>query len=128
LDKSRDKWEGAIKEDKLPWTQVSDLKYWRSPYVRLYSIKGIPCNFLIDEDGKIIAKNLRGEQLNNTLEKYVIQNPLEKLTQLRNQMEKCLKSIKEDENYSDYSREIKKIQKRFDKLTKEISELEEATQ
>lgn len=86
LDKSRDKWENAIKEDKLPWTQVSDLKYWHSPYVNLYKIKGIPFNFLIDEDGRIIAKNLRGEKLKNTLEKYVIQNPMDRLTQLSDKM------------------------------------------
>ncbi|MGM0650302.1 MAG: TlpA family protein disulfide reductase [Bacteroidota bacterium] len=128
LDKSRDKWVNAIKQDNLSWPQVSDLKYWHSPYVKSYKIRGIPFNFLIDEDGRIIAKNLRGEKLNKTLEKYVIQNPLEELTQLRNKMETCLKRMKENTNYSEYSGEIKKIQKQFDKLTKEISELEEATQ
>lgn len=63
LDEKKDKWEQAIKHDNLDWPQVSDLKGWESSVAALYEVRAIPMNFLLDKDGKIIAKNLRGEQL-----------------------------------------------------------------
>jgi len=67
LDKSRDEWLRAIKTDNLTWTQVSDLRFWGSPIAKLYYIKSIPANFLIDPYGKIIAQNLRGPALDEKL-------------------------------------------------------------
>lgn len=67
LDNNKDKWEQAIQEDGLAWTQVSDLKGWSSSAAIIYSIKSIPSNVLIDPDGKIIAHNLRGDQLQDML-------------------------------------------------------------
>ncbi len=64
---AKDKWLKAIADDKLTWTQVSDLKFWDNEVARLYGIRGIPQNFLIDPQGKIIAKNLRGEALEKKL-------------------------------------------------------------
>ena len=61
------KWLNAIHKDGLTWTQLSDLKFWDSKAAGLYAIRGIPQNFLIDPNGKIIAKNLRGEDLENKL-------------------------------------------------------------
>lgn len=63
LDEKKESWEKAIKDDKLAWTQVSDLKGWQSDAAALYGVKGIPMNFLLDKEGKIIAKSLRGEDL-----------------------------------------------------------------
>lgn len=65
LDKpgDKDKWLEAIKNDKLAWTQVSDLKYWDSEVVLLYNIEGIPFNVLLDPQGKVIAESLRGDAL-----------------------------------------------------------------
>lgn len=63
LDEKKDKWEQAIQQDKLAWTQVSDLKGWESEAAALYGIKAIPMNYLLDKEGKIIAKSLRGEEL-----------------------------------------------------------------
>jgi peroxiredoxin len=60
-------WLAAIKADGLTWTQVSDLQFWNSEAAKLYNVKAIPQNFLIDPDGKIIGKNLRGDELNKTL-------------------------------------------------------------
>ena len=69
LDKSKEAWLAAIKQDGLLWkNHVSDLGYWNSVVVPLYNIKGIPLTFLIDKEGKILAKNLRGEQLEQKLE------------------------------------------------------------
>jgi peroxiredoxin len=65
LDKegSKDAWVAAIKKDGLEWPQVSDLKYWFNEVARLYDVKAVPTNFLIDPNGKVVAKNLRGEEL-----------------------------------------------------------------
>lgn len=63
LDRTRDKWLGAIEQDGLPWLHVSDLKYWRSQAAQDYQVNSIPATFLVDPDGKIIAKNLRGASL-----------------------------------------------------------------
>ena len=60
-------WVRAIQKDGMPWGHASDLLFWNSPIVKLYSIKSIPQNFLIDPQGRIIAENLRGEELNKTL-------------------------------------------------------------
>lgn len=69
LDKedARAAWLKAIADDKLTWTQVSDLKGWSNEAAVLYSVKAIPTNFLIDPQGKIIAKDLRGENLQQKL-------------------------------------------------------------
>jgi peroxiredoxin len=69
LDKDKDSWVKAIKADNLSWTNhVSDLKYWQSSVVKLYNFNAIPQTFLIDANGKIIAKNLRGEMLDQKLQ------------------------------------------------------------
>jgi peroxiredoxin len=60
---AKDKWMKAIHDDQLTWTQVSDLKYWKNDVAVLYGIQAIPQNFLIDPQGKIVGKNLRGEDL-----------------------------------------------------------------
>ena len=67
LDKDKDAWVKAIKDDKLNWKQVSDLKYWNSDAAALYNVQAIPYNVLIDPQGKIIATELRAEQLVSTL-------------------------------------------------------------
>ena len=67
LDQEKQAWLNAIKQDKLAWQQISDLKYWNSAAVALYGFDGIPFNVLIDPNGKIIAKDLREEKLQETL-------------------------------------------------------------
>lgn len=67
LDRSKGPWLKAIADDNLSWTQVSDLKYWNNEASKMYAVSSIPANFLIDPDGKILAKDLRGEDLQNKL-------------------------------------------------------------
>lgn len=69
LDKPGDKqkWLAAIHKDGLLWPQVSDLKYWEGDVPKLYGIRSIPRNFLIDPQGKIIASDLRGDKLGEKL-------------------------------------------------------------
>jgi thiol-disulfide isomerase/thioredoxin len=73
LDKAGDKpaWLAAIKNDGLTWTQVSDLNGWSNLAARLYGVQSIPQNFLIDPQGKIVAKGLRGDDLDAALEKLL---------------------------------------------------------
>ena len=68
LDRTREDWVKAIQEDGLTWTHVSDLKYFESQAARDYNINAIPFSLLLDREGKIIAKNLRGAALEMKLE------------------------------------------------------------
>jgi thiol-disulfide isomerase/thioredoxin len=63
LDKAKEPWVKAIKDDGLAWTQVSDLKYWFNEAAAKYHIQAIPQNLLVDPNGKIVARNLRGPDL-----------------------------------------------------------------
>ncbi|WP_160713024.1 redoxin domain-containing protein [Chitinophaga solisilvae] len=67
-ENGRSFWMQAIHDDGLQWTQVSDLKGWKNEAAKMYGVQGIPANFLIGPDGKIVAKNLRGETLEKKLE------------------------------------------------------------
>ncbi len=60
---ARDEWLQAIEDDQLTWTHVSDLKFWDCEPAKLYAVRGIPANFLLDREGVIIGKNLRGDDL-----------------------------------------------------------------
>lgn len=71
LDKSKDSWLKAIADDGLTWAQVSDLTYWKSDAADLYGVRAIPSNFLIDPDGVIVARNIRGEELQTTLQELL---------------------------------------------------------
>lgn len=68
LDRDREDWIQAIEDDQLNWTQVSDLQYFNSEAATIYQIQAIPASYLIDPDGKIIAKDLRGPTLERKLE------------------------------------------------------------
>lgn len=67
LDSERDKWLNAIETDKLTWTQISDLKGQQNEIAVAYGVQAIPVNFLINPDGLIIEKNIKGEELSKVL-------------------------------------------------------------
>ena len=67
LDLKKASWLKAIKDDNLTWTQVSDLKFWKNAVAIQYKIQSIPQNMLIDPNGLVVAKNLRGEELQTRL-------------------------------------------------------------
>lgn len=68
LDKDKTSWEDAIKQDQLSWTtHVSDLKWWYSDAAKIYNVQSIPTNWLIDGDGVIIGKDLRGDALDQVI-------------------------------------------------------------
>jgi peroxiredoxin len=63
LDRDAAAWKEAITADGLTWTEVSNLKFWQNPIAQKYNVKSIPATFLLDANGKIIAKDLSGEAL-----------------------------------------------------------------
>jgi thiol-disulfide isomerase/thioredoxin len=71
LDNKKENWLAAIKKDNLTWTHVSELKGWETSASRLYQVTGIPATFLLDKEGKIVARNLRGPALEEMLEKLL---------------------------------------------------------
>jgi len=115
LDKSADNWTKAIETDKLTWTNVSDLQYWNSVAGRRYMVQSIPCNFLIDGNGIIVAKNLRGEDLENTLEKYIFR-PVKAFEEALVNLKVQLFALKEIEQLEGYSKEILKMEKDINEM------------
>jgi len=71
FDRNRDEWLEGINQMEMSWPQMSDLMYWDSPIVDLYAIQGIPHTILLDKDGIIIEKNLRGEALDAKLAELI---------------------------------------------------------
>jgi thiol-disulfide isomerase/thioredoxin len=67
LDKKKENWVKGIQDDHLDWIHVSDLKFWNSEIAKLYGVRAIPGNYLVDSKGIIVAKNLHGEELQSTL-------------------------------------------------------------
>ena len=115
LDKTAENWTKAIESDKLTWTNVSDLQYWNSAAGRLYQVNSIPCNFLIDGNGVIVAKNLRGEALEQTLEKFIfrpVKSFEDALVSLRTQ----LNALKEIQQLDEFSKEIAKMEKDINEI------------
>ncbi|MEL7585365.1 MAG: TlpA disulfide reductase family protein [Prolixibacteraceae bacterium] len=71
LDRDKDSWVKAINDDKLAWHHVSDLAYWQNKAARLYGVNAIPHSVLLDKEGKIIAKNLKGQALQAKLKELM---------------------------------------------------------
>lgn len=71
LDRNTEEWEKGIKELNMTWPQMSDLKFWETPVVELYAFRGIPHTVLLDGEGKIIEKDLRGKALDDKLEELL---------------------------------------------------------
>jgi peroxiredoxin len=71
LDESKQNWTAAIRKDKLPWMHISDLRGWKSIAAGIYGVQSIPQTFVIDKDGIIIAKNLRGPALEKFFEEQL---------------------------------------------------------
>ncbi|MFD1602849.1 redoxin domain-containing protein [Flavobacterium artemisiae] len=67
LDKKKENWVKGIQDDHLDWTHVSDLLFWNSAVAKLYGVRAIPANYLVDPNGIIVARNLHGEELQTTL-------------------------------------------------------------
>lgn len=71
LDRNKASWVRAIADDGLTWNHVSNLKYWADPIAQLYQVRGIPAAFVLDREGRIVAKNLRGAQLDAKIEELL---------------------------------------------------------
>ncbi len=71
LDKSKESWIKAIEDDGLQWLHVSHLQYWNEPIAKAYQVRSIPATFILDKNGKILAKNLRGKALEQKVEELL---------------------------------------------------------
>ncbi len=71
LDRDKDSWLKAIEDDNLTWNHVSDLAYWNNAAAKLYAVNSIPSSLLVDKNGKIIAKNARGEELKKVVAEFL---------------------------------------------------------
>lgn len=119
LDKTADNWTSAIEKDKLEWTNVSDLNYWNCEAGRLYHISTIPSNFLIDGNGVIVAKNLRGEALEQKLESLIFK-PVKSFEEALVNLKIQLYALKEIKQLDEYSKEISNIEKEIAKIQSEL--------
>ena len=68
LDEKKETWENDVKKDNLPWSVISDLKAFKSEVAQAFNIHGIPMIYLIDKNGRIIDKGLRGEKMIEKIE------------------------------------------------------------
>jgi len=71
LDKDKEKWQSAIEKDGLSWSNFCDFEVWESKAALMYGVYAVPENFLIDKNGKIVARNIRGEKLNEKLAELI---------------------------------------------------------
>ncbi|MCO4293733.1 AhpC/TSA family protein [Solitalea sp. MAHUQ-68] len=74
LDKEAEAWKKAIADDKLQWNHISDLKFWSSAMAKEYNVESIPYSILLDKNGVIVAKNLRGEELEKKVAELIAKN------------------------------------------------------
>lgn len=72
LDAKKPIWENFVTKNKINWTQVSDLKFWRSPVAKAYDIQALPFNVLVDGNRVILAKNLHGAELDKTIKSFIV--------------------------------------------------------
>ena len=71
LDNSADAWKKAIKDLNITWPQMSDLKGWECEGAQLYAVRGIPATFMINQEGIIVAKDVRGEEITKKLDELL---------------------------------------------------------
>ena len=71
LDKDLTDWTSAIAKDKLSWPQVSNLKKWEDPIALSYGVEALPATYLLNQNGVVVAKDLRGEQLKDRIAKLL---------------------------------------------------------
>ena len=74
LDKKKEAWLKAIQDDNLQWSHVSNLQFWQEPIAQAYGVRSIPATFILDEDGNVIAKNLRGPALEEKIAELLGEN------------------------------------------------------
>ncbi len=76
LDKKQESWTKAIADDNLEWNHVSNLQFWQEPIARAYGVRSIPATFILDENGNVIAKNLRGPALEKKISELLDEKSL----------------------------------------------------
>ncbi|MBR3945665.1 MAG: TlpA family protein disulfide reductase [Bacteroidales bacterium] len=122
LDRAAEQWKKAIDSDGLTWTNVSDLQYWNCEAGRMYQVSSIPCNFLIDGNGVIVAKNLRGEALEQTLEIYIFR-PVKSFDEALTNLKVQYNALKEIKQVEEFPKEMKKMGKDIDDMQTQLENM-----
>ncbi|NLA24014.1 MAG: TlpA family protein disulfide reductase [Bacteroidales bacterium] len=121
LDKDKNSWTQAIETDELNWINVSDLRYWKSAPAREYGVRGIPASFLIDGNGVIIAKSLRGQALDDFLAKQIKPHPIKVIADCFDNTNNLILEMKNSGEYTKHQKRIKKIEKMLSNIETEIN-------
>jgi len=120
LDRDRNQWIAAIEKDSLAWTNVSELMQWNGLVSKIYGIRSIPSNLLIDGNGVILAKNLRGPALDETLNQLLKVEPVVLFDQNKKELDANLFEMLQSEDYIKHQKRLKKIEKRMMQIQSEI--------
>lgn len=70
LDKSKENWQKIVTRFQIPWVQIGDLKFWKSPVAKDFGVSELPYNLIIDEEGKVLKTNIHGDELEQFLNNY----------------------------------------------------------
>ncbi len=124
LDRNKESWISYIETNEMNWHHVSNVSHWNCPAAKDYGIRGIPSNIIIDKDGFVVAKNLRGEKLINTLENYLVKDPKEELNQQIISLKAFIMEMKNNSDYDKDQNSIKKIEKRINQIESLIDKIE----
>lgn len=124
LDRNKESWLNYIETNEMNWFHVSNVSHWNCPAAKTYGIRGIPSNLIIDKDGFVVAKNLRGEKLINTLENYLVKDPKEELNQQIINLKAYLLEIKNNSDFKDQKKTINKIEKRINQIENLVDKIE----
>ena len=129
MDRNKQQWKAAIAQDNLSWPyHVSDLLFWNSEPAKTYKVSSIPSNYLINGDGIILAKNLRGEQLHKFLQLIIKKNMFVEINKRINEINKFLEKIQQEEDVEKYEKELKKMKEDLEKYKQTIQEIKEKTE
>ncbi len=124
LDRSKESWQNAVNINNMdPWYHVSDLRHWNCASAIKYGVKGIPANFLIDEEGIIVARSMRGENLLKTLEIYLHKDPLKEFNRQLIVLKQEFEILKESEEYSNNKKLINSLKNDIENIEKAIRSL-----
>ncbi len=124
LDRNKNSWENEAQRSNMEWYHVSDLRHWNSQPAIQYAVNSIPANFLIDENGIIVARNLRGNSLIETLERFVTADPIVEINNTLCELKEAVKKLENDENYKNNSRNIMRINRNINNIKKQLEKLE----
>lgn len=124
LDRNESSWKNYVENNDMDWYHASDLRHWNTQPAIEYGVSGIPANFLIDGEGIIIARNLRGDNLINTLERFVVVDPIIELNELLENLKKAVSELENNPDYENNTRTINRINNNIKRIERNIERID----